>query len=73
MTSPGYLKILLAPFLDFYFIKSIGKNKTWIVLFSIVLIFLSLTIGLRIDDYIESKNVYMVLSYGFLMGLAIMA
>ena len=58
-------KILFAPFLDSYFIKRLGKCKTYILLGALVNIILLILLYDRIDDLIEQKDITTLWYYLF--------
>lgn len=54
---PYLFKIIFAPFIDIYFIKKIGKCKTWIVTASIVLFILLLLMAPHADSLVDSSKI----------------
>lgn len=55
-TSPFYLKFIIAPFMDVYYSKWIGKRMTWILPISLVASFLFFAFADSIEAWIESKD-----------------
>lgn len=56
---PFSLKFFWAPFIDTYYVKAIGRRKTWIVLMQILLLFSVYHLYLEYDDMIRNKHIYL--------------
>lgn len=64
-TTPYTLKFLWAPLIEIYYLKSIGKRKSWIVPTQIIGSAILFYLHLTIEDLMRTKQIY------FLTGLFI--
>ena len=68
ITYPFAFKIFMAPILDVYFSKKIGKRKTYIVPIQYIMSISYIIMSFHIDYYIENKNVFIITILGFFMN-----
>lgn len=64
-------KILFAPMLDSYYIKRLGKCKTYILLGALVNIILLILLYDRMDDMIEKRDIFSLWCYLFPLTLSV--
>ena len=67
---PYSLKLLWSPFVDSYYIKSIGRRKSWIIPTQLVIGLGLIFLGFRIDDYLSDANItQLTFAFTFLIFL----
>jgi PAT family acetyl-CoA transporter-like MFS transporter 1 len=66
---PNSFKFLAAPFIDTYFIKKIGKRKTYLVLLSLLHSIMVFVLSFYINDWVENENIVGITIFGFIWNL----
>ena len=66
---PFMFKIFLAPFLDIYYLKRLGKCKTLVTISGIALFLLLFFFGVNSEKYIESNSIWVITFLWFLISI----
>ena len=70
-SSPFYMKFLIAPFMDVYFSRKIGKRFTWIIPTTILSCAIYFATAQKIEDLLEQKDAFSLFVINFIQILLI--
>jgi PAT family acetyl-CoA transporter-like MFS transporter 1 len=62
-TMPYSFKVLWSPFVELYYLPSIGKRKTWVVGSQLTGCIILFYLATSIDKMLEAKDVYRLLAF----------
>ena len=64
---PFSLKLLWSPIVDTYYLKSLGKRKTWLISTQILIAACLILLSYNFDDLIENKKILILTTFCFVL------